>query len=189
MELSEVKKHYYIALVPPNPLRDTVDNLKIEVKQRFGAAHALKSPAHITLQMPFHKVESDERELMNCLREFASGEKPLTVLLDGFDCFPPRVLFVKVENHHPLQELQARLKKQLISQLGFPESQKKTGFHPHMTIANRDLKEADFSTAWDEFKARKFQASFTADHLCLLKHNGKSWDLYREFPFQSTLGQ
>lgn len=186
MELSEVKKHYYIALVPDPPLRDTVDSLKTALKQRFGATHALKSPAHITLQMPFHKLESEEPELMSCLREFASGEGQMTVRLNGFGCFSPRVLFVKVENHKPLQELQSRLKKQLISHLGFPEPQKKTKFHPHMTIANRDLSETDFHTAWSEFQVRDFQASFCADSLHLLKHNGKSWDLYREFPFENT---
>jgi 2'-5' RNA ligase len=188
MELAEVKKHYYLALVPEPPLRDAIEAFKTEIKHRFGAIHAQKSPAHITLQMPFHMLESEEPQLMKCLREFACGEASMKVGLHGFDCFPPRVLFVKILDHRPLQELQARLKLCLFSQLGFHETPAKKSFHPHMTIANRDLRESDFESAWSDFKERSFQATFRADRLYLLKHNGKFWDLYREFPFQSTPG-
>jgi 2'-5' RNA ligase len=184
MKLAEVKKHYYIALVPEAPLRDTVDAFKTEIKHQFGATHALKSPAHITLQMPFHKLESEEPQLLSCLREFACNEAGITVGLSGFDCFPPRVLFVKILDHLPLQKLQARLKMHLFSQLGFPKPIENKRFNPHMTIANRDLSESDFKSAWSDFEQRSFQATFWADRLYLLKHNGKFWDLYREFPFK-----
>ena len=77
MEAKAKKKHYFIALVPESPLRDEVDDFKREIKDRFGAAHALKSPAHITLQMPFHWLESEEHLLEKCLREFAARQGSL----------------------------------------------------------------------------------------------------------------
>lgn len=183
MEAKAKKKHYFIALVPEPPLRDTVDDFKREIKDRFGAAHALKSPAHITLQMPFHWLESEEHLLEICLREFAAGQVSLGVSLNGFDCFAPRVLFVKVEDHLPLQQMQSALKKELVSRLGFPEPHRTSKFHPHMTIATRDLDESDFKAAWEVFQSRRFSASFKAGSLFLLKHNGKTWDLFMEFPF------
>ncbi|MDM9631264.1 2'-5' RNA ligase family protein [Robiginitalea aurantiaca] len=186
-EIPEIKKQYFIGLVPNSGIMNSVHALKTEIRDRFGAAHALKSPAHITLQMPFHKLEAEEPRLITCLREFASREMPFHVTLDGFDCFPPRVLFVKIRDHLPLQELQARLKAHLISELGFPSPSKKRVFHPHMTIATRDLKEADFEQAWSEFNSRNFQDSFNVSSLFLLKHNGKFWDIYREFPYHGIL--
>ncbi|MGB5652238.1 MAG: 2'-5' RNA ligase family protein [Robiginitalea sp.] len=188
MEAEARKRHYFIALVPESPLRDTVDGFKREIKRRYGAAHALKSPAHITLQMPFHWLESKEPLLEKCLREFAAHQTRVMVNLNGFDCFAPRVLFVKVEDHLPLQQLQHGLKKALISQLSFLEPQRDSKFHPHMTIATRDLSASDFKAAWEAFQSRKFQASFCADSLFLLKHNGKTWDLLMEFPFQDLPG-
>jgi 2'-5' RNA ligase len=188
MENDKVKRQYYIALVPEPPLRETVDAMKKEIKHRFGAGHALKSPAHITLQMPFHRLESDEQGMFRCLQEFASREVRFNVSLEGFDCFPPRVLFVKVVDHLPLQEIQSRLHKTLISRLGFPERKIPQQFHPHMTLATRDLSESDFKIAWEDFRSRNFRASFCVKSLFLLKHNGKSWDLYREFPFRSSPG-
>ena len=189
MEAVGIKKHYFIALVPESPLRDTVDNFKREIRDRFGAAHALKSPAHITLQMPFHWLESEEYLLEKCLRQFASSQIGLLVNLEGFDCFARRVLFVKVRDHLPLQQLQSNLKKELISQLGFPAPKQTAKFHPHMTIATRDLDESDFKEAWEAFHSRNFCASFKADSLFLLKHNGKCWDLFKEFPFNEGPGE
>ena len=188
MELPQIKKQYFIAIVPEPPLRDSIDALKSEIKKRFGAAHALKSPAHITLQMPFHKFESEEPALLTCLREFAATENGFYIHLNGFDCFPPKVLFVRVMEHQPLQELQSRLKERLTSQLGFSRPSTANRFHPHMTIATRDLQESDFPAAWADFKSRSMRASFFAGSLHLLKHNGKFWDLCREFPFQDAIG-
>ena len=189
MEAKAKKKHYFIALVPESPLRDEVDDFKREIKDRFGAAHALKSPAHITLQMPFHWLESEEHLLEKCLREFAARQGSLRVRLKDFDCFAPGVLFVKVEDHLPLQQLHYALKKELVYRLGVPQSQRTAKFHPHMTIATRDLKESDFKAAWEAFKERRFSAAFKAGSLFLLKHNGKDWDLFMEFPFYDFPGE
>ena len=188
MEAVAKKKRYFIALVPESPLRDTVDDFKREIKDRFGAAHALKSPAHITLQMPFHWLESEEHLLEKCLREFAARQASLRVHLNGFDCFAPRVIFVKVEDHLPLQQLQYDLKEELVSRLGFPDPRPDPKFHPHMTIATRDLNVSDFQGAWEAFQSRRFRASFHTHSLFLLKHNGKTWDLFMEFPFHGRPG-
>ena len=188
MEAVAKKKHYFIALVPESPLRDTVGDFKREIRDRFGAAHALKSPAHITLQMPFHWLESEEHLLEKCLRGFAARQVSQLVHLSGFDCFAPRVIFVKVEDHLPLQQLQCDLKKELVSQLGFPDPRPDPKFHPHMTIATRDLDESDFEAAWEAFQSRRFRASFHMRSLFLLKHNGKTWDLFMEFPFHGRPG-
>jgi 2'-5' RNA ligase len=52
-----------------------------------------------------------------------------------------------------------------------------------MTIATRDLSKKMFHEAWPEFQDRDFHSGFIADRLHLLKHNGKNWELYREFLF------
>jgi 2'-5' RNA ligase len=48
-------------------------------------------------------------------------------------------------------------------------------FHPHITIAFRDLKKAIFNEAWDYYSNRLFQEEFTAESVTLLKHNGQFW--------------
>lgn len=175
---------YLIALVPHEELSERVRNLKLEMKERFNASHALKAPAHITLQMPFRRDEDDEEpQLIRELTSFAGGQNSFEVTLDGFDAFPPRVLFLKVENHEPLANLHSRLQRHLKTELNFPDKELMDRFHPHMTIATRDLSKKMFHKAWPEFKEREFRALFTAHAIGLLKHNGKHWDLYRTFSF------
>jgi hypothetical protein len=53
-----------------------------------------------------------------------------------------------------------------------------------MTIATRDLTEKAFEKAWPEYRPRIFQAGFIVKSLFLLKHNGKFWEINREFLFK-----
>ncbi len=154
------------------------------MRDRFGAGHALKSPAHITLQMPFRMDVDKEDKITESLKHFASGEENFPIELKGFDSFPPRVLFVRIVDHQPLKEFHNRFKQSVVKELGLQDNSP-FEYHPHMTIATRDLSEEAFNKVWPELEHRKFNASFTAKSLFLLKHNGKDWDVYREFPFGS----
>jgi len=64
----------------------------------------------------------------------------------------------------------------------FNADYKSKGYHPHLTLAFRDLKKPMFKLAWAEFKERKYQQSFLTTGITLLKHNGKSWDENMFFP-------
>jgi len=176
---------YLIALIPHIELREQIKALKTELKERFHAKHALKSPAHITLQMPFKTSNKDEPYLIKTLQEFAANQDAFQVELSGFGCFSPRVIFVKAIEHDPIISLHAKLKKVLIEGMAFEEHIISQDIHPHMTIATRDLSVGNFKAAWGGFKKREFEASYLNKSLFLLKHNGKFWDIYREFLFKN----
>ena len=174
---------YFIALIPAEDLRAEVRELKLEMQRRYGSGHALKSPAHITLQMPFRLDEQQENVLCNLLREFAAGQTTFSTMLDGFDCFSPRVIFLRIADQEPLIPLQAALKKALIESGIIPEPPRAFPFHPHMTIAIRDLSPEAFEKAWPEYRERSFRAEIHIHSLFLLKHNGRYWEIFREFEF------
>ena len=153
------------------------------MRERFGASHALKSPPHITLQMPFRRNPTSELTMIRELQQFANNELVFPIKLSGFDCFSPRVIFVRVVNHRPIISLHTRLCELLGSALGFNENELNNRIHPHMTIATRDLSADAFRIAWPEFENRPFNAAFQADCITLLKHNGKFWDVFKEFKF------
>ena len=54
-------------------------------------------------------------------------------------------------------------------------------FRPHMTIAFRDLKKPLFFEAKEEFEQKSLEEQFYVKDICLLKHNGSSWDVYRRY--------
>jgi len=177
---------YFIALVPHIELREQIKALKEEIKERFKAKHALKSPAHITLQMPFKRSSDDEPYLIRTLEEFASKQNAFRVDLSGFGCFSPRVIFVNVNDFEPIIAVHAKLQKVLIEKMAFEENVITPKLHPHMTLATRDLRTKTFRGAWGEFKKKEFEASFLCQSLFLLKHNGKFWDIHREFLFNES---
>lgn len=174
---------YFIALLPPEMIREEVRALKLEMQQRFGAGHALKSPAHITLQMPFRLPDEKVRALADALRKFAASRMPFRLRLGDFDCFAPRVIYVSVKDSKPLARLESELKTVLGEKGILPSTGEDLPFHPHMTIATRDLDEAAFQRAWPEFAKRSFHMDFKAKSLFLLRHNGSVWEVYREFGF------
>ena len=176
---------YLIAFIPPEPLRSQIEGLKEEMRDRFGASRALRSPAHITLQPPFKRPANIEQTLVSALQKLAAVQTPFEVVLDGFDSFPPRVIFVKVANHLPLRQLHEDLKILLKEYLGFTASQLRYNMHPHITIAYRDLTPLNFEEAWPEFSGRAFSSKFIVKSIFLLKHNGKFWNIYKEFLFHN----
>ncbi|MFB6342854.1 2'-5' RNA ligase family protein [Saccharicrinis sp. FJH62] len=175
---------YFIAVIPDEILMEKVKNMKREIQQRFNAKHALKSPAHITLQMPFKRNEEFEHELEEVLKNFATKQSSFKLHLKNLGCFKPRVIYIDVENPSPLQHLHAGLKKQLITKLSFDQKEVTQNVTPHMTLATRDLDAKEFYKAWPEYEKRTFNAEFNIESIFLLKHNGKFWDIYREFVFQ-----
>lgn len=174
---------YFIALLPPSALRNRVRLLKEDMRDRFNAGHALSSPAHITLQMPFKRDAEAVGRLISGLEAFAAREQPFPVTLSGFGCFAPRVLYINIPDHQHIDALHARLKKELVDNLGFRPEETDARFHPHLTIATRDLTPDNFHKAWAELQKCAFEASFEAHSLFLLKHNGQKWQVEKELYF------
>ncbi len=177
------KNLYFIALIPHLSLREEIKLLKEEMKLNYNVRHALKSPAHITLQMPFRKAEDKEIQLVTELENFAINQNKFDIYQSGFGCFSPRVIFISIVNHKPIINLHKKLNDLLINQLDFNEKEINQNIYPHLTIATRDLSKEMFHKIWLDFKERKFENSFKVNSIFLLKHNGKHWDIFKEFLF------
>jgi len=172
--------------LPDIKLREEIRAIKEEFSRDFSASHALRSPAHITLQMPFKKTPDNEPLMTKTLKEFSAREMPFTVELDGFGAFAPRVIYIKVRDHQPVSGLHSRLRDVLLAHLEFTQREIMNEVHPHITLATRDLSRDSFGQAWPLFENRKYTGSFTVNSLFLLKHNGRNWEILREFTFTSS---
>ncbi|MFD2518744.1 2'-5' RNA ligase family protein [Salinimicrobium flavum] len=177
---------YFFAILPNMELQERVQQIKLDLKEKYGVKHALKLPAHITLQPPFRMDCGLEKDLFEELDEFTQNQEFLKVQLSGFGAFPPRVIFIPVVHHESLSELRKQFLKILYRHIPPEEKGINPNFHPHITLATRDLLPETFKPAWLELRSKEFSASFLAEGFSLLKHNGKNWDLYRQFPFHKT---
>jgi 2'-5' RNA ligase len=187
-ERSEDKtKLYFIALIPPSPIYDEALEQKNYFKENYNSKASLNSPPHITLHMPFRWKEQKEKDLAETLEQFIKRFDPIKVCLDNFSAFEPRVIFINVVKSEALDEMQKSIHRFCKKELNlFNANYKEQPFHPHLTLAFRDLKKPNFKKAWEEFAQKEYKAEFIADRIALLKHNGKIWQVFKEFNLESS---
>lgn len=184
--MPQQKALYFIALVPPEPFRQEAYLLKEHFRDRYGSKASLNSPPHITLYPPF-KLQKAEEKLIAALQQLGQLFSPFEVRLSGFNAFSPRVIFIDVEPSVAMHQLQQEL---LALVPGFSEKEKKPQaereFHPHMTVAFRDLSRSAFKEAWAEYKGKPLQYQWQVKDFTLLRHNGRYWDELKQVPLSKA---
>lgn len=174
---------YFIALVPPEPIFSEAMAFKQYFAEHYSSKGALKSPAHITIHMPFSLKDNRLPLLHDRLTLLCAQISSELVQLHGFGAFVPRVIYIHVQHSNWLQNLYKSVASLMRTFQQFNSDYGGHGFSPHLTIAFRDLKPAIFHRAWSEFENRLLQHQFTPSHLYLLRHDGQQWKLLHAFPF------
>ena len=157
--------------------------VKMDFGKKYNCKASLNSPPHITLHMPFRYPEKKEKHLIEVLEQFII-HPPVNVELDGYACFPPRVIYINTPLTPELNAVFDQVKKTMRSLNVFNAGYQDRGFHPHLTIAFRDIKKSVFPTAWEEYQAKSYSKTFVAERVVLLKHNGKHWEEFKTMPLQ-----
>lgn len=168
---------YFAALVAPRDIDQQVLKWKNFFKEQYRCIVALKSPAHITLIPPFWMDEELENDLINSINEFSVSKQKFQIILKDFAAFKPRVIYVDVLKNEILDRLQDSFSDFIDKQSKYPAKKEDHPFHPHVTLATRDLYKKDFYEAWEIFTKRKYQALWLVEGISLLKHNKKNWDV------------
>ncbi len=171
---------YFLAIVPDEPLKSAITELKKELRAAFGIKYALKSPPHITLKMPFVHNENKEGELVKSLSEFFEKEKSFSLALGRIGSFGNRVAFMKVKYPPELLSCQQRLmvfsKAVLKKNIELSDS----NYHPHLTLAFKDVKKDQFGPVLEYLKESSVKGSFNVHQVCLLKKVQGAWDIIEE---------
>jgi len=169
---------YFMAVVPPSDIQEQIHQLKLEVVEKFGSKHALNAPAHITLHMPFRWKDKRMDELTEAMRQINERIVPFQVELKNFGFFEPRVVYIDVVSTGALNDLQKKVQTTVRTHMKLVNANYKDQvFHPHMTIAFRDLKKPAFFKAKAYFEEKSFSARFQAEEVKLLKHDGERWQV------------
>lgn len=181
---SSTASMYFVAVVCPDEINQKVLSFKHWMRDQFNCIVALKSPAHITLIPPFWIKKEEEVHLITQLQSLNNRREVLTIQLNGFSHFSNRVLFVQVVENTTLVQLKSAVETHFT--IAFPGIIKKENrpFHPHVTIANRDLSPAAFMKAWARFSKENFHATFSTHTISLLKLVESKWNVVASCNFQ-----
>jgi len=178
---------YFIAIVLPPSLDQEIRKWKQYMKEHFNCEVALRSPAHITLVPPFWMNDELEDKLREAISLFAQRQTSFEISLKDFAAFKPRVIYVNVLPNPSLQDLHFQLQEFLVAKISFPIKKEERPFHPHVTIATRDLHKSSFYEAWEIFKDKKYEVTSIISSISLLRHNQKNWDVVFTSQFSNSL--
>lgn len=172
---------YFIAIIPPDAVCEEVTAFREDFAQNYNSSKALRVVPHITLKAPF-KVDSVQHDkLMDWFKHIPVSIHPFQIELKDFGSFDNRnnpVIFVNPVVNDSLEELQ----KNVIAAFentypDIPVSFIEKNFHPHMTIAYRDLEREQYEKAWEIYKGKSYKAYFECNSFFLLQHDTKQWNV------------
>jgi len=174
---------YFVALVLPSTLNEKILVYKNMMHEKYDCSVALKSPAHITLVPPFWMEEEKEKQLTRDIDKV--NMEPFSITTNDFSAFKPRTIFIAPALNDTLNQL-----KKLSDDIFNNNNQYKIKidtrhFHPHITIATRDLHKKDFAEAWPYFEGKEFKEEWIVNGISLLRHNKKNWDVIYTSQFQN----
>ncbi|NVJ87202.1 MAG: 2'-5' RNA ligase family protein [Algoriphagus sp.] len=167
---------YFLAILPPLDFLSQVHQLKLEIREAFGIKYALKSPPHITVRMPFLYNELKEDKLVTLLSSFSKEYEQFPIHVRGTDEFRRRVIFLDIQAGEALFKFQRELRIFCKRNLFLQDELSDLNFHPHMTVAFRDVKKQQFDSVFNFIKERDLSADFEVKSYFLLKHKNGLWE-------------
>lgn len=171
----------YFSLVCPDVVSREIRGFQQWLFLRHGARAAMKSPAHITLVAPFWWPAERLDALSAHAAAFHFAPPKVSLRLDGFGHFGKRVLFVRVEAPPELQALQEAFNSHMRLMAGSTLKQDDRPFHPHVTIATRDMTPAAFRDAWEHFSRIEYGAAMDLDAISMMLQRPGAWDIHHSF--------
>lgn len=167
---------YFLGLLPDDVTESKVRQLKEHFSKKYGAVHALKSPVHLTLQKPIKRTIAFEPGIKLFMEKFVIPRKSFSVSYSGFGCFDQRVVYVNLQASSELVNLYESLREELLASQIISSREVAPVFHPHFTIAHRDINPDVFNEAWNEFSNMEFEGTVEFKSISILKHNFKLWE-------------
>jgi 2'-5' RNA ligase len=167
---------FFVAILPPPKITDEIEEIRNQCSLDHQVYTALKPPVHITLIPPFKLEKELETKLVSSLEQSRSFE-PFEQQLQDYGSFPPRVVFINANKNTGILALHKILKEKL--KLFLKDSPR--SFHPHITIAYRDVEPLVYEQIMEAYSKRRFRETFTVDKFTLLRHDGQKWNRYKEF--------
>ena len=120
-------------------------------------------------------------KLNNSLKNFASNHAEFSVTVEGFNHFDKEVIFAHVEQSPPIMDFQKSFIRYWTESLGAKSPKHANSYHPHITLAFRNLTPVSFTGIWEKFGSLPYTRQFNAKEMVLLKHQTTGWEIEERF--------
>ncbi len=154
------------------------NNLRKEVYEKFNAKSS-KLPAHFTIKSPFETANIDELEY--ALNEFCSKTYSSSYMINGYDHFDDRVIFMKVLMSNEAKSIHDSLIDTInsINYINFNKLDDKDKIF-HVTISSKKIKNI-FNDLWDYVNSIPCNFDCKFDNISIYKWENNTWILHKEY--------
>ncbi|WP_419750857.1 2'-5' RNA ligase family protein [Terrisporobacter petrolearius] len=171
---------YVIVSVVKGEAGNFNNKLRKEVYEIFKAKSS-KLPAHFTIKSPFE--EEDIKSLEEVLETFVKNNKKANYILNGYDHFDDRVIFMKVNMSDEAKKLHDKLIDELskINYINFTEKDGKNKIF-HVTVSSKKIQKI-YKDLWNYVNQFPFKFHCEFDNICIYKWEDNTWKLHKEYFF------
>ncbi len=177
---------YFVGLLPPATFEAKFKLLKQGIAEQFQVKYALKAPAHLTLKMPFLYKEAKEAELASRFTSLLETQKPFLLQLARIGHFGNRNIHQQVTPSESLMQLQITLGSFCKRSLHLVEELSDRNFQPHLTLAYKDLKPANFAEVLAFARKNAVQGEFLVENAYLMKKVDNRWQVIAPLIFGTS---
>ena len=155
------------------------NKLRKEVYEIFKAKSS-KLPAHFTIKSPF---EEDIKLVEEVLDTFVKNNSKTNYILNGYDHFDDRVIFMKVNMSDEAKKLHDKLIDELskINYINFTEKDGKNKIF-HVTVSSKKIQKI-YKDLWNYVNQYPFKSHCEFDNICIYKWVDNTWKLHKEYFF------
>lgn len=176
-----------IAIVPPEPVYSEIRKEQEDIASRWGPERALRTPPHITIIPPLLLNADEVGWLYGIAYAIAGTQTPFPIQLKNYSSFKPRVIFISPVVTPELYDLHDIWHQAIITKMPhvlakYPDKP----YHPHLTLAHKDVTHPQFDSMWKHYSNKPYQASFNANRFCILTHTESGWSVEKEYLFDLT---
>ncbi|MCE5220699.1 MAG: 2'-5' RNA ligase family protein [Clostridium sp.] len=173
---------YVVVCVVNGEAGDFNNNLRKELLEKLSAKSS-KLPAHFTINSPF-EYKGEITELNNVLEAFSKNVKAESYMIDGYDHFDDRVVYMKVNMSPEAKDVHDRL-IDMMSTVPYIEFEEKDGKDKifHVTLASKRLRPL-YHKVWEYVHQYPCEFKCYFDNVTIFKWKEETWKVYREFKFK-----
>ena len=171
-----------IAVMPPEPVFSEIIRKQQYIADSWGPRHALRTPPHITLIPPISLTSGEAGWLYGMAEALSGMFPPFKITLKDYGSFKPRVIFINLLSSPPLKDLQETWFEAVQAKMPIVlEKYPDRPFHPHLTLAHKDVTRPQFEQIWRFYETKKYDAIFPVNEFCILMHNEEGWVVERRY--------
>lgn len=169
---------HFIGVLLPEDITLTLEDCRRYMNEVYGCKSGHGTPIHVTLVPPFRlQEEYSTADLISAIeKEVLPKGLDFTAHIDNFDAFGDRTLFANVIAGDAWTKLRDKTVQAIINTCPGCTKKDKKPFHPHATVANRDIPTGIMTKALQVMNELNLAEDFPVDNITIFERKGNRWE-------------